>query len=41
MVLSFGAGASGAAVGFALATGTSGAAYSFLAGIKQIAERIQ
>jgi drug/metabolite transporter (DMT)-like permease len=33
MVLSFGAGASRAAVGFALATGTSVAAYSFLAGM--------
>jgi drug/metabolite transporter (DMT)-like permease len=33
MALSFGAGASGAAVGFALATGTSVAAYSFLAGM--------
>ena len=33
MVLSFGAGASRAAVGFALATGASVAAYSFLAGM--------
>ena len=33
MVLSFGAGASPATIGFALATGTSVAAYSFLAGM--------